>query len=693
MAHIRVDSKVIANFRNENLIDILQDLIHTELQKPEAEVNSDFIMECVDALLQIEQDEDHSFVPLVPLVKREEFLSSVIGNKRRWSGLNKMARIAIVAAVLAGSTMTANAAVEAVTGVNLLATAGNIVHEKLEDMGIISSSNIDIFIGEDDDEEEIVTEEITETTTAEQESETTTTEPATQSTTKKPNIDIFIGEDDDEEESTTKKPNIDIFIGEDDDDDDETTTEEVTEPSTKPTTSNKPVAPTTEEAVTDRNKPEEKVVLTALSAEYDNFKTDYIYGEELSYDGMMLTAVYSDGSRTPVSVDSCSRTKSLDMNTTADYTLTVTYKSASVRVDITVRPDEETRGSQICSNDDFEYLLTNRGAYITKYKGSEKNLILNTIEGNPVVAICADVFSACDIESVAADNLIKIFDNAFKGCNTLTQVTAPDIEYIGNSAFEGCSQLGKAVYGTNLEYLGSAAYKNTGITELVMPSGINSIPDNLCEGCEKLVSIEFEGDIEEIGDYAFCDCVALERATGTEKIKQVGKYAFYNNSELDFDTQLPQLESVGDYAFAFCNSITFGELPSGVNEIGMWSFAYCYGLTDVSLNEGISIVPESAFRGAHLSSLQLPEGVKEIAPYAFMSTELSVINLPQSLEKIGTYALYSTKLKSVYFGKNVLEIGSNAVYRTQRLTFYVYDDTYPLEYAMNNNIQCSILNE
>lgn len=218
--------------------------------------------------------------------------------------------MSIIAAVIAGSTLTVNAAVDAVTGVNLIENISDAVQVKLEDWGIVKPRHIDQFDGEDDEEDttQSITQPTTEMTTAK--AEATTAEKVTETTAKR-GIDQFDGEDDEEDTTATTKRGIDQFEGEDDDDE-----------TTKPT--NKPVPSATDKTPTDKYQDKDKVVLASLKAEFDNFKTDYIYGEALTYDGIKLTAYYSDGSEKQISLEDCTYTKNPDMNVTADYTLNQT---------------------------------------------------------------------------------------------------------------------------------------------------------------------------------------------------------------------------------------------------------------------------------------------------------------------------------------------------------------------------------
>lgn len=60
--------------------------------------------------------------------------------------------MSIIAAVIVGSTLTVNAAVDAVTGVNMIENISDAVQVKLEDWEIVKPRHIDQFDGEDDEE-------------------------------------------------------------------------------------------------------------------------------------------------------------------------------------------------------------------------------------------------------------------------------------------------------------------------------------------------------------------------------------------------------------------------------------------------------------------------------------------------------------------------------------------------------------
>lgn len=681
MARINVDSRILTNLRKDDIIVSLNEIIDRELAKDLDKMNTQLVDACVDALVEIEKEQDDKFNAFIPLMSSEKFLKRITNEKKGFKSLNVFARAAIVAAVVASGTFTANAAVEQITGVNMLQSLGDAVHDQLEDWGIIKTNGgITQFEGEDDDGDEPTTETTTAPTTTTEPTTVTTTQPVKPAeTTTKRGIVQFEGEDEDDETTQPTQPQ-------------ETTTETTKPAPQEPeTTTKKPPVPTTAEPVTiPDDEPAPEIYLVGVKAEYDNFKTDYVYGEELTYDGLTLTKVFSDGTEEKLPLELCYYTTGVDMNKTADYTLTILYQTCKIEIPITVRPDDDSRGSKICSNGTFDYLLTDKGAYVTAYYGTDDSLVLNEIDSHPVFAIGANTFERKGIEYFSSDTVEKIFPSAFKNSEFLTDCYTPKAVSIGKSAFEGCTDLKDVVYSDNLTELGASAFKNTSITKLVVPEGVTSIGDALCKECKNLTEVIFEGKVEMIGEEAFSDCENLETVKGTSNIKDVKMYAFYNDTKVNFDEFPKELHSAGTQAFAYCNSLKIDEIGSSLTELGEAAFLGCHNISKVVISSEIKSVPTEAFRGAHITELILEEGVEEICQGAFMSISVRKVVLPSTMKRIGNYGLYTVFLREVQFNKDIEEIDDGAFMQSSRLMFYVYKSSAAHTYAIDNDIKYAL---
>lgn len=682
MAYINVDNRIIDKLKSDDIITVLNSIIDSELEKDASLVDTQLVNECVDALLAIEEENSNKVLGLVPLMAPEKFVKTLKPHVSPWHSLNVFARAGIIAAVVAGSTMSVNAAVETVTGVNIIEQAVDTVHDKLVDLGVVKQHGIDVIYGEYDDDDDYTTETTTVIATEATEKTTEATTTMTTTTTTQPTATT-------KQQATTSTTTTTQKA-------EEATTQQTTEPTTKKeTTTRKPVKPTTEKPIPSKPDNENEpapVVFTGLSAEFDNFQTDYIYGEELSYEGMTLYAEYSDNTKKEVKLEDCSYTKNLDMNKTADYTLKVIYNDAIIRINITVRPDDETRGSEICGNDLYDYLLTDRGAYITAYCGDETSIVLSEVDGNKVVAIGSNVFKNTDLEYISADNVTKIFPEAFKDCKKLVDCFTPMAKYVGDSAFENCEKLKEAVFSDSLNHLGEGAYKNTAIEEIEIPSAIDVIPKSLCENCEKLKKVKFNGEVTTVKRLAFSGCTALGEINGAGDLVIAEDFAFYECSELTMDKKLDKLKEAGEYAFYKCNKLDIGTLPS-INQIDIGSFAYCYLITEVEIPKTIKKIPYACFNGTRVEKLTLHDGIEEIGDFAFMSTMLKDVSIPKNVEKIGTRAFYTTKLRNVYFYNYDVDIDDEAFYQGSRLKLYVYDKSTALKYAQDNDINYEIMKD
>ena len=88
--------------------------------------------------------------------------------------------------------------------------------------------------------------------------------------------------------------------------------------------------------------------------------------------------------------------------------------------------------------------------------------------------------------------------------------------------------------------------------------------------------MRLQGQVTEIGSWAFEGCGRLKTVTGTEHLRRVGDYAFSDCQAVTFAFPA-QLEVAGENAFYFCRQLQIGALPQSIKSIGKRAFAYCPG--------------------------------------------------------------------------------------------------------------------
>lgn len=662
MATLHIDKIIAEKVNQDDLIRLLETVIDEEMQRPEAEMNCDLIDQCVDALLEMRQDRDHLAV-MVPLMQDKAFLHLIQRKAGNTARLNGAARGALIAAAILASTISVNAMVDAAFDYNILEHIGKAISASVLGPEIIG--------GEDD------VDEPTTVPGATDKSEPTT---VPERTTANANG-----------ETATRQP------------EQTTTAAAVTQPTTTtPTTTEREQESTTKKVTGDNvhhkptqpDRPEETtkaVHVIGFNAQLDeSFKSHYIYGEQLSYDGLTLTADWSDGTTKPVALKNCTYTTQVNMNRTADVTLNILYKGFLVEIPITVRPNEETRESTICQTDRYDYLLCKAGAYITAYRGTAARLTCDTVEGNRIFAIADEVFRKhTELTTVELPYVTYVGAKAFAGCTALTQAELPSVVQVGENAFAGCTALEEWTAGENLATIGSRALAQSALRTLSLGSKVTAVPEGLCYDCNLLELVDLEGRVTEIGAWAFEGCEALQTVTGTENLKTVGDYAFSDYQAVTFAFPA-QLEVVGENAFYFCRQLQIGALPQSIKSIGKRAFAYCPGLTEVRLPAGIAVVPEEAFRATNAKTIVLPEGVERIEARAFESCKATAITVPGTVKYIGKRALYSVLLRDVNFNCLSPVMEDQVLYSSKRLVVQCYLGTTPYQYAKANQIKVEL---
>lgn len=640
---------------NADIIEFLNAVIDEEIEKENPDC--DLIDECINAIADIENTD--AKLPAIRIALTPDSIRKIVNPKRTsWNNLNRALRIAIVAAVIATGTFTVNAAVKTATGVDVIKE--------------IASAVVEVFNSSKNDKEaeyennfNLVSEQTT--------SDVSENEPQTEEQTQSQQDGVVnVKPQTAKSASGSSSPDKPLI--------------------TQPTVSYAPAVNNGKNnGSSSGNANSTQPVFTGVEAQYADMKRNLIVGEKLSYDGMRVYAHYSDGSKKQVPIEDCTRPTAFDTSKVGDYSLKVQYQSAVFTFGVTVRPDEETRYSTICENKDYNYLLTSRGAYVVKYKGSSKSLNLNSIDGNSVYAVTSSAFEGLNIKEITSNSIVKVYARAFRNCTSLKKCNMPRCSIICNDAFYGCNGLDEFTLAPKLTSIGSGSFAKSNIQSVTLSADITKIPDFAFSECKNLTDVNMLGKVASVGKNAFCECESLLNVNGTAYIVSVDDFGFYGCEFMEFDSELVRLHSAGNCAFAMCKSACLGDLY-GLTNIGVQAFQYCSNIDSVYITGNVKVIPNAAFQGAHIKTLTIDDGVEIIEPYAFMSTLIGELYLPPSVKEIGTYAFYTSAIRTVKGGKNVSEVGSRAFYPSKRLTIYVDENNALSRYASDNGIKCIVGN-
>lgn len=276
-------------------------------------------------------------------------------------------------------------------------------------------------------------------------------------------------------------------------------------------------------------------------------------------------------------------------------------------------------------SDDFAELLFYPTALIIENNGIIANL------PETLVKIGGSAFSNnTGLLSITLPASISTVDTAaFKNCDNLTEVIFRTTDAngattlkINESAFENCTSLATVVLPEYTASIVQYAFRNTGITALVIPEGVTSIGKNAFTNCTKLETIEFKNTSKiSIPDGGvFKGCTALTSVKLGANVSSIGKNTFEGCTALQtvtIATENSQLTSIGEKAFYDCPALTTIVIPKTVTTIGASAFAATKeapgSLTSIQfeLGGGVLTINDKAFQyQPKLTRLDLPAGCK-----------------------------------------------------------------------------------
>ena len=238
---------------------------------------------------------------------------------------------------------------------------------------------------------------------------------------------------------------------------------------------------------------------------------------------------------------------------------------------------------------------------------------------------------------------------AFYGCVNIRDVTLPEgLTKIGQYAFKGCSALGRVEILSGMTTLGAYAFTESGITEIVLPEGLQTVEYDAFNNCTNLRSVSLPSTLQDLGSSTFYNCSALTAITLPQSLTKIGSQCFYG-----------------------CSGLTEIEIPSQVTSIEWGTFQNCTALKSVTMYEGLTSVGASAFSGCEaLTQVTLPESVTELGGSAFSGCKnLTTVNLPQGITKIQNSLFYDcSSLAAITIPDSVLTIESSAFSGCSSLT-------------------------
>ena len=333
----------------------------------------------------------------------------------------------------------------------------------------------------------------------------------------------------------------------------------------------------------------------------------------------------------------------------------------------------------------------------------------------------------------------SIGDSAFWDCNSLTSITLPSsITSIGDSTFEGCSNLGMVNFGENSQLTGigeRAFYSCDNLASITIPENVTSIGDWAFAGCYALAEVyNYSNVTTNLPSYAKIIYNASDLSSGKPKtrITVANNVQYYDYGD-DYIALAPAVArgtltevtlgnrttEINQYAFSSCDSLTSITIPDSVTSIGSEAFSFCYNLVEVynystsftvsqgSSNSSVGNLGQYAkvvYNARDLSGGKPETRIRDyngvryyddgentvVALYA-ISKDITTVSLDSRTTEINQYAFNGcSSLTSITIPESVKSIGSHA-FDGCNFTSATIDSSYAYRNAGGSYNTCGYL--
>lgn len=269
------------------------------------------------------------------------------------------------------------------------------------------------------------------------------------------------------------------------------------------------------------------------------------------------------------------------------------------------------------------------------------------------------------VECTVASTVKEIAPYSFASTG-VTDVNLPSgLETIGDRAFYNATKLVDITIPDSVKTIGTGAFKNCSkMTKATLPEGLEPIPQECFSGCKKLESVNIPDSVTKISYGAFTNCALKEiNISKNLTVISIPGYTFAGCPAavtVDADNPSYSADSLGAlynkdkslllHCPNFEKAFTF-DISCGIEQ---YAFSSCSNLTDVTFSFAIKKIPFGAFRNcSSLKITTVPDTVRMIDSVAFSGCAMTNFYLPDSVEYLGDSVFERTPLTHFEFNDKI----------------------------------------
>lgn len=197
------------------------------------------------------------------------------------------------------------------------------------------------------------------------------------------------------------------------------------------------------------------------------------------------------------------------------------------------------------------------------------------------------------------EGIEEVSSSAFTACKNLRRVSFPStIKVLGEGSFKYCSKLEEVEFeqiqeSARIEY---EAFRETGITEIIIPEGVSQIESYAFFGCVKLKNVILPDSLKEMGKSVFGRCDKLKEIKLPNGIDYISNRAFFNTA-LKTVIIPEKVKRIKSEAFGLCNSLESVILSEQTQLIEKYAFELCENIVHLEFTDNLIVIDDSCLYG------------------------------------------------------------------------------------------------
>lgn len=258
---------------------------------------------------------------------------------------------------------------------------------------------------------------------------------------------------------------------------------------------------------------------------------------------------------------------------------------------------------------------------------------------------------------------------------------------INEADVSGDVKIPSELAGKKVSAIGEGAFfKNTSLTSVSIPSGVESIGIYAFSDCTALTSVEIAESVWRIAPFAFDNTPWF--AAQTDEFVTVGGGVLIAYNGTSRTPVLP--EKVRHLGGAFAGNETIYTITANKEllSISDMAISFCMNLADIDLGLSLVFIGDQAFSGCEkLRSLNLPDTARYIGSQAFLNCyELKSVDLGKSMTLLGSNTFeYCQSMRTIFVPKTLTSLKTSHFTDCLSLTLLLYEGSEAEFAAISSN--------